>query len=79
LNKRNFISIRNEYIDDAKGQRTGFKTKYSEHAISWNHWIGSTLVFRPELRFDHAYDAPAYDSGTRYSQLMLAADVILFY
>ena len=79
LNKRNFISIRNEYMDDAKGQRTGVKTKYSEHAISWNHWIGSTLVFRPELRFDHAYDAPAYDSGTRYSQLMLAADVILFY
>jgi hypothetical protein len=79
LNKKNFISVRNEYLDDLKGQRTGFKTPYSEHAVSWNHWIGSTLVFRPEVRFDHAYDAPAYDSGTRKSQLTLAADMIWFY
>jgi len=55
------------------------KTIYTEHMISWNHWIGSTLVFRPELRFEHAYDAPAYDSGTKKSQLILAADLIRFY
>jgi hypothetical protein len=47
--------------------------------ISWNHWIGSTIVFRPELRYDHAYDAPAYNNGTKKSQLMFAGDVILFY
>jgi hypothetical protein len=79
LGKHNAIIVRNEYVDDIKGQRTGFATKYTEHDISWNHWIGSTLVFRPELRYEHAYDAPAYNNGTKKSQLMFAADVIFFY
>jgi len=79
LGKKNAMILRNEYVDDAKGQRTGFKTRYSEHALSWNHWIGSTIVFRPELRYDVAYDAPAYDSGLKRHQLMFAADMIWFY
>ena len=79
FSKHDYLSIRNEYFDDMRGQRTGFKTKYTEHAISWNHWIGSTLVFRPELRYDIAYDAPAYDSGLKKHQLMFAADMIWFY
>ena len=36
-------------------------------------------LFRPEVRYEHAYDAPAYDLGTKKSQLMLAADLIVFY
>ena len=68
----------NEYLD-SKGQRTGFKTKYTEHDLSWNHWIGTTVVFRPELRYEHAYDPPAYDNGTKKSQFMFAAHVIWFY
>jgi hypothetical protein len=67
------------YINDLKGQRTGFNTKYTEHMLSWNHWIGSTVLFRPELRYDLAHDPPAYDSGLKKSQLMFAADMIWFY
>ena len=74
-----FISFRNEFFDDIKGQRTGFKAKYSEHGLSWNHWIGTTIVLRPELRWEHAYNSNAYDSGTRHSQFMFAADVVWFY
>jgi len=77
--KHDAVIFRNEYFDDVRGQRTGFQTKYTEHGISWNHWIGSTVVFRPEIRFDHAYDAPAYNSGLRKSQVMLAGDVIWFF
>jgi len=77
--KSDALILRNEYFDDIRGQRTGFQTKYTEHGLAWNHWLGSTLVFRPELRFEHAYNFPAYDSGLRHSQLMLAADVIWFY
>jgi hypothetical protein len=77
--KHDAVIARNEYVDDIKGQRTGFATKYTEHDIAWNHWIGSTVVFRPELRYEHAYDAPAYNNGTKKSQLMFAADVIWFY
>ena len=79
FSKKNFISVRNEYFDDLKGQRTGFKTRYTEHTISWNHWVGSTIVFRPELRYEHAWDAPAYDNGSKKSQLMFAGDMIFFY
>ena len=79
IGKKNALIFRSEYFDDLKGQRTGYKTSYSEHMISWNHWIGTTIVFRPELRYDHAYDAPAFDSGTKKSQLMFAADMIWFY
>jgi hypothetical protein len=77
--KHNYLSIRNEYFDDAAGQRTGFKTKYTEHLLGWGHWIGSTVLFRPELRFEHAYDASPYDNGTRKSQVTLSSDVILFF
>ena len=73
------IIVRNEFFDDIKGQRTGYQSKFTEHDVSWNHWIGSTVVFRPEVRYDHAYDAPAYDNGTKKGQLMFAADMIWFY
>jgi putative OmpL-like beta-barrel porin-2/carboxypeptidase family protein len=79
LGKKDFISFRNEYFDDIKGQRTGFKTRYVEDGISWNHWIGSTLVFRPEIRYEHAFDMSAYDTGTKKTQIMFAGDVIYFF
>ena len=42
--------------------------------------IGSvTVLFRPELRFERAYDTLVYDNGARKNQLMFACDVILFF
>jgi hypothetical protein len=79
FSKRDYLTIRNEYMDDMRGQRTGFKTKYSEHLIGWGHWIGSTILLRPELRFERSYDVPAYDNGTKKNQLMLAGDIIYFF
>jgi hypothetical protein len=66
-------------MDDMRGQRTGFKTKYSEHMLGWGHWIGTTVLFRPELRFERSYTVPAYDNGTKKNQFMVAADVIYFF
>jgi len=77
--KHDFISFRNEFFNDLRGQRTGYKTKYVEDGLSYNHWIGSSLVFRPELRFEHAFDTRAYDTGNKHTQIMFAADVILFF
>jgi hypothetical protein len=75
------LIIRNEYVDDLKGQRTGSKTRYSEHLVGFNFWLGSTVTFRPELRFEHSYDVPAYDAPylgapTKTTQLTLAGDLI---
>ena len=84
-NHHSSLTIRNEYVDDLKGQRTGNKTRYSEHLVGFNFWLGSTVTFRPELRYEHSYDVPAYDSPsvdgisgapTKKSQLTLAGDLI---
>jgi Putative beta-barrel porin-2, OmpL-like. bbp2/Carboxypeptidase regulatory-like domain len=87
FSKRDYLTIRNEFFDDMKGQRTGTKTRYSEHLLGWGHWVGTTVLFRPELRFEHSYDRPAYDSpclpcgspGTKKSQFTAAGDVIFFF
>jgi hypothetical protein len=73
---RNFLSLRTDFLDDIRGQRTGFKTTYSEQTIMWCHWIGNTVIFRPELRFEHSYDVPAYDGGLKHNQLTFSTDVI---
>jgi len=65
LGSKDFITFRTEYFNDLKGQRTNFKTLYTEQNISWNYWIGSTVAFRPELKYDHAYDALSYNSGSK--------------
>ena len=73
---KNFVSIRTDFLNDLKGQRTGFQTKYSENTLMWGHWVGTTVLFRPELRFEHSYDVPAYDGGIRNSQFTFSMDVV---
>jgi len=73
---KDYLSVRNEYFNDIKGQRTGFRTQYSEHLVGWAHWIGTTVLIRPELRFEHAYNVPAYNNGAKKSQFVFAGDVI---
>ena len=79
ISPHDYITFRNEYFDDIKGQRTGFKTRYTEHLIGWGHWVGTTVLIRPELRFERAYDTTAYDNGTKKNQLTFACDMILFF
>lgn len=79
LSKKDYIVLRNEYFDDVRGQRTGTQTRYSTHGIGYGHWLAENVLFRPELRFEHAYDAPAYNNGTRRNQLIVAADLVVTY
>jgi hypothetical protein len=76
---KDYLIVRHEFFHDLKGQRTGTRTRYSEHSVTWGHWVGSTVLFRPELRFEHAYDRPAYANGTRKSQFTFAGDIIFFF
>jgi hypothetical protein len=46
-----------------------------EHLISYGHWIGSTVLFRPEIRMEHPYDLAAYGLGTKKTQLIAAGDL----
>jgi hypothetical protein len=73
---------RYEYFDDIVGQRTGYRTAYNAYMLSWNHWVGTTVVFRPELRYEMAHNdtgVTPYDNGTKKRQLMLAGDMIFFF
>jgi hypothetical protein len=49
------LNIRNEIVNDIKGQRTGTPAYYEEHMVGFNLWAGSTITFRPELSYTHAY------------------------
>ena len=79
LDAHSFIGFRSDFLNDKKGQRTGYATRYSENTFSYNRWVGSTIQFRPEVRFDHAWDRPAYNRGTRRNQFTAATDLIVHF
>jgi hypothetical protein len=79
LSLHDFLSFRSDFLDDKKGQRTDYATRYSENTIMWCHWIGSTIQIRPELRFERAWDVKAYDYGRRQNQLTVASDLIFHF
>jgi hypothetical protein len=74
-----FLTVRNEYVDDKVGNRTGFATPYSEHAIGITWWPNKVVTIRPELRFDHSYNVAAFDNGTRKSQFTATCDIIVHF
>jgi putative OmpL-like beta-barrel porin-2 len=74
-----FLTVRNEYMNDKVGSRTGFATQYTEHAIGITWWPDKLITIRPELRFDHSYDVPAYNLGKDHSQLAFITDVIFHF
>ena len=76
LGAHDYLSLRTDFLNDKKGQRTGYAGRYSEATLSWNHWVGTTVQIRPEVRFDHAWDNTAYDQGTRRNQITVASDVV---
>ena len=48
------LNIRNEIVDDIKGQRTGTPAIYEEHMVGFNFWTGTTVTFRPEVSYVRA-------------------------
>ena len=82
---RDILVWRTDFLNDARAQRTGFKSRYYEFTLSHTHWVGDVIELRPELRYEHARDADAYDNPTgivgagRNSQVTVAADAILHF
>jgi hypothetical protein len=79
LTPHDFVSFRTDFLNDKKGQRTGIANRYSENTIMLSHWIGTTVQIRPEIRFDRAWDRPAYDNATKRNQFTFATDLILHF
>ncbi len=79
LSAHDFISFRSDFLNDKKGQRTGYATKYNEGTFMYSHWIGTTVQIRPEVRFDHSWARRAYDQGTRTNQFTVASDLVFHF
>jgi hypothetical protein len=70
-----FITVRNEYWKDDRGERSGFPGVYSSHAIGWSKFITPEVLFRPEIGFYRNWHEPAFDNGTRKNMLMAGFDI----
>lgn len=76
--KKDFLSVRPiDYIDDFKGQRSGFATTMSSWTVGVTHRFNELFSVRPEVRYEYAFSARPWDNGTRKGQLMFAADALL--
>jgi hypothetical protein len=76
INSKLMIGFRSDFLDDKKGQRTGFATKYTENTLYATKYIGSTIMLRPEIRFDHSWDLAAYNAGRARNQFFFGMDLI---
>jgi len=61
------LNIRNEVVDDIKGQRTGTPAIYEEHMVGFDFWSGSTITFRPELSYTKCYSKYTTPDGKAVS------------
>jgi hypothetical protein len=46
------FGFRSDLLNDKKGQRTGIAGKYTKNTFYLRGYIGSAVMFRPDLRFD---------------------------
>jgi Putative beta-barrel porin-2, OmpL-like. bbp2 len=76
INSKLTVGFRSDLLDDKKGQRTGIATKYTENTLYATKYFGSTVLLRPEIRFDHSWDKPGYNNGTARNQFFAGMDLI---
>ncbi|HXS12826.1 MAG TPA: outer membrane beta-barrel protein [Acidobacteriaceae bacterium] len=76
VNPHLVIGFRSDLLNDKKGQRTGIPGKYTENTMYATKYFGSTIMFRPEIRFDHSWDRLGYNNGTARNQFFLGGDLI---
>ena len=77
LSKRDYFTIRNEWYDDTRGERSGFATNYSSHTIGISHQFNDRVMVRPELGYYHSYNVPAFNLGKNNNLLMGGFDLTI--
>lgn len=63
---RDSLSLRNEFMNDVNGQRTGTA-----------HFFKQNVFVRPEMTYHQAMDNAAFSQGTKFIQLVAAVDFIV--
>jgi len=77
IQEKTFLSFRTDYLDDPKGQFSGFSTAYMSGTLGLTHFFTDSLEVRPEVRYETAFNATPYDNGTKKSQTLFVIDAIL--
>ena len=69
------LTLRTEFYNDLKGQRTGYATRYIDITAGWQHWLGQQVEVRPEVGYYRSLDTPAFDSGNAKRLWFFGGDV----
>lgn len=79
LTDKRYLSFRNDWFNDVKGERTGFATQYYSITLGIAQQFNDYLQVRPEIRYETAFgsDMTPYDNGTRRHQTSFGMDLIL--
>ena len=81
LSDKDVLSFRPDYLNDPRGQRSGFATAYGSLTLGLMHKFTPTILIRPEIRTEKAFRAGVtpYDNGTRGYQSTFGLDAIFNY
>jgi hypothetical protein len=82
----NNISLRPEFFWDKEGQRTGAKTRYTNLALGWQHWLSPQIELRPEIAYYRALNGDAFNGNgnlgiapNKDHETLLSGDVIIHF
>jgi len=76
MSDKDYLTIRNDYFNDPRGQRYGFPGAMLSHTIGYVRYLTPLLSIRPEVRYEYALNSTPWDNGTRGNQFTVSADVI---
>jgi hypothetical protein len=76
-----FAVFRTDYLNDPRGERSGFATSYGSLTLGVTHYITPKLMMRPEFRIEKAFrpGVTPWDNGTKGYQTTFGMDAIGFF
>jgi hypothetical protein len=77
LNKRDYVTVRNEWWKDESGFRSGFRGTYTSHTLGLSHQFNDVLMLRPEIGYYRNWHEPAFDLGTKQGVWIYGFDLTL--
>jgi hypothetical protein len=79
FSSHDFVSFRTDYLNDPRGERSGFPSAYGSLTLGVTHRFSPVFMMRPELRTEKAFrpGITPYDNGTKSYQSTIGLDAIL--
>jgi hypothetical protein len=76
-----FAVFRTDYLNDPRGERSGFATSYGSLTWGVTHYFNPHIMTRPEFRIEKAFKpgVTPWDNGTKAYQTTFGIDVIGFF